>query len=86
MRPKSLVVSSAHPVEILLPNQPILVTKLRFQRMHRHLDATNRQPTWFIPRIFTSVDSIDLGGCSGASVATLIDSNVLVDIIPAMSR
>jgi len=54
--------------------------------MHHRPDAINGQPTRFIPRIFTSVDSIDLGGCSGASVVTSIDSNVLVGDIPAMSR
>ena len=68
-----------------MQNQPILSTKLRFQRMHHRHDAVNGQPTRFIPRIFTSVDSIDLGGCSDASLVTSIDSNVLVGAIPAMS-
>ena len=82
----SLVVSSATPEKNKLQNHAIFLTKLRFQRIHRRPVAINRQPTWLIPRIFTSVDSIDLGGCSGASVATSIDRNVLVGVIPAMSR
>ena len=86
MPPRSLVASSAHPIENKLTNHAIFLTKLRFQRMHRRPDAINRQLTWFIPRIFTSVDSIDLGGCADASVITSIDSNVLVGAIPVMSR
>ena len=86
MPPRSLVASSAHPIENKLTNHAIFLTKLRFQRIHRRPDAINRQPTWFIPRIFTSVDSIDLGGCAGALVVISIDSNVLVGVVTAMSR
>ena len=86
MHLSSFIVSSAIPVEIKLPNHAIFLTNLRFQRIHLRPDAIIRQPAWFIPRIFTSVDSIDLGGCSGASVVTSSGSNVLISDIPAMSR
>lgn len=79
----SLVVSSAAPAEIKLQKTLIFFDKIDDDSRSC---AINRLPTWSIPAIYTSVDSMDLVWCSGRSVVALTDRNVLVGNMRTVSR